>query len=141
MGLKSQVTSILNRFTANFSGVPVKYSNFETVTNGAATLADPSSLPEWVEFHVIPNITRQMDLNAVYWKKTDGIISANVWVRADTGVMRAWEIADLVTAIYARKRFDGILVSHEEVNDLGEIDGFYGIGIVLPYSAYETAAA
>lgn len=138
MSLKAQVTAILERFADNFTAVPVKHHNFTSVSSATAVISNPDLLPEWVDFQVMPTITRQMDINAQYWKRTEGLITATVWVRADTGIVRAYEIADLITAIFARARFDDVIGGHETVNDLGEIDGYYGVSISIPYSAYAT---
>lgn len=137
MSYATQLAAIYGRFQGEFTGVPVRYANYETVNAAGRALKDPGTLPEWVHLTVEPTATTQRDINAAYLSETVGVINATVWVRADTGMIRAYQIADQISEVFGRRSFDGIKVNLPALVDLGEVDGFHGVAVTFEYSTFQ----
>tara|TARA_R100001530_G_scaffold81934_1_gene57173 strand:- start:1041 stop:1457 length:417 start_codon:yes stop_codon:yes gene_type:complete len=119
--------------TWNSTTTPVAYSNIRGIVSGTSILKNSTGLDEWARLEIV-NASSDNAVIGGSSVQHVGTIVVNIFVKSGTGTDRARELADTVRGIFNNASFDGIQCEATYLTTVGDIEGFYQLSVVTPYS-------
>lgn len=116
-------------------------SRFDTLWNNETPVQWPNvafsleDKTEWVRFTILSEPARQaaMGGNNSNLYRHPGFVSIQIFVKPNTGIKRALELADMVTNVWRGAQFSGITMGAPSVIPIGVQDGWYQVNVLCSY--------